>query len=68
MSAASVATDCAVVSASSYAAIASRVTTSSFIPKDKLSRRAFAIAVMANVVLGSRTMRYGVEFSLALPL
>lgn len=38
------------------------------IPKNKLSRRAFAIAVMADVVPGRRTMRYGVEVSWALPL
>ena len=37
-------------------------------PKDKLSRRAFALAVMADVVPGRRTMRYGVEVSWALPL
>ena len=40
----------------------------SFIPDDKLSRRAFALAVMADVVLGRRTMHYGVEVSWALPL
>ena len=74
MSAASVATACAVASASGYAAIASReatwarAATSSFIPEDKLSRRAFALAVMADVVPGRRTMRYGVEVSWALPL
>ena len=73
-SAASVATACAVASASGYAAIASReatsarAATSSFIPEDKLSRRAFALAVMADVVPGRRTMRYGVEVSWALPL
>ena len=33
-----------------------------------LSRRAFALAVMADVVPGRRTMRYGVEVSCALPL
>ena len=38
------------------------------IPEDKLSHRAFALAVMANVVPGRRTMRYGVEVSWALPL
>ena len=37
-------------------------------PEDKLSRRAFALAVMADVVPGSRTMRYGVEVSCALLL
>ena len=69
-----VATACAVASASDYAAIASRAVTcaraatSSYIPEDKLSRRAFALAVMADVVPGSRTMRYGVEVSWALPL
>ena len=74
MSAASVATACAVASASGYAAIASReatlarAATSSFIPEDKLSRRVFALAVMADVVPGRRTMRYGVEVSWALPL
>ena len=73
-SAASVATACAVASASGYAAIASReaacarAATSSFIPEDKLSRRVFALAVMADVVPGRRTMRYGVEVSWALPL
>ena len=73
-SAASVATACAVTSASGYAAIASRevtsarAATSSFIPEDKLSCRAFALAVMADVVPGWRTMRYGVEVSWALPL
>ena len=73
-SAASMGTTCAVASASGYAAIASRVVawaraaTSSFIPEDRLSRRAFVLAVVANVVPGSRTMRYGVEFSQALPL
>ena len=40
-----------------------RVVTSRFIPKDKLSRRAFALADMADVVPGRRTMRYGVEVS-----
>ena len=34
-------------------------------PEDK---RAFALVVMADVVLGRRTMRYGVEVSWALPL
>ena len=73
-SAASVATACTVASASGYAAIASReatlvrAVTSSFIPEDKLSRRAFALAFMADVVPGRRTMRYGVEVSWALPL
>ena len=73
-SAASMTTACAVVSASGYAAIASReatsarAVTSSFIPEDKLSRRAFVLAVMADVVPGRRTMRYGVEVSWALPL
>ena len=38
------------------------------IPEDKLSRRAFALAVMADVVPGRRTMHYGVEVSWALPL
>ena len=38
------------------------------IPEDKLSRRAFALAVMVDVVPGRRTMRYGVEVSWALPL
>ena len=38
-----------------------RAATSTFIPEDKLSRRAFALAVMEDVVLGRRTMRYGVE-------
>ena len=72
--AASVATACAVASASGYAAIASReatsarAATSSFIPEDKLSRRAFALVVMADVVSGRRTMCYGVEVSWALPL
>ena len=42
--------------------------TSSFIPEDKLSRRAFTLAVMADVVPGRRTMRYDVEVSWALPL
>ena len=42
--------------------------TSSFIPEDKLSRRAFALTVMADVVPGSRTMHYGVEVSWALSL
>ena len=69
-----VATACAVASASGYAAIASReatrarAATSSFIPEDKLSRRAFALAVMADVVPGRRTMHYGVEVIWALPL
>jgi hypothetical protein len=45
-----------------------RAATSSFIPEDKLSRRAFALVVMADVVLGSRRMSYGVEFSWALLL
>ena len=45
-----------------------RAATSSFIPKDKLSRKAFALAVMADVVPGRRTMRYGVKVSWALPL
>ena len=36
--------------------------------EDKLSHRAFALAVMADVVPGRRTMRYGVEVSWALPL
>ena len=73
-SAASVATACAVASASSYAAIVSqeatwaRAATSSFIREDKLSCRAFTLAVMADVVPGRRTMRYGVEVSWALPL
>ena len=73
-SAASVVTACVVASASSYAAIASReatsarAATSSFIPEDKLSRRAFALAVMADVVPGRRTMHSGVEVSWALPL
>ena len=73
-SAASVATACAVAYASGYATIASRevtcarAATSSFIPEDKLSRRAFALAVMADVVPGRRTMRYSVEVSWALPL
>ena len=59
-SAASVATACEATSA--------RAATSSSIPEDKLSRRAFALAVMADVVSGRRTMRYGVEVSWALPL
>ena len=42
--------------------------TLSFISEEKLSHRAFALAVMANVVLGRRTMRYGVEVSWELPL
>ena len=42
--------------------------TSSFIPEDKLSCRAFALAVIADVVPGRRTMRYGVEVSWVLPL
>ena len=73
-SAASVATACAVTSVFGYATIAlqaatrARAATSSFIPEDKLSRRAFALAVMADVVPGRRTMRYGVEVSWALPL
>ena len=73
-SAASVDTACAVASTSGYAAIASReatsarVVTSSFIPEDNLSRRAFALAVMADVVPGRRTMCYAVEVSWALPL
>ena len=67
-SAASVATACTAASASGYAAIAPREATSSFIPEDKLSCRAFALAVMADVVPGRRTMRYGVEVSWALPL
>ena len=73
-SAASMATTCVVASASDYAAIASRAATlarevtSSFIPEDKVSRRAFALAVMADVVPSSRMMRYGVEVSWALPL
>ena len=37
-------------------------------PKDKLSHRAFTLAVMADVVPGSRTMHYGLEVSWALPL
>ena len=41
---------------------------SSFSPEDKLSHRAFALAVMADAVPGRRTMRYGVEVSWALPL
>ena len=41
----------------------SRAATSSFIPEDKLSRRAFALAVMVDVVPGRRTMHYGVEVS-----
>ena len=45
-----------------------RAATSSFIPEDKLSCRAFALAVMTDVVLGRRMMRYGVEVSWALPL
>ena len=45
-----------------------RAATSSFIPEDKLSHRVFALAVMADVVPGRRTMRYGVEVSWALPL
>ena len=32
-------------------------------PEDKLSHRAFALAVMADVVLGRRMMHYGVEVS-----
>ena len=36
--------------------------TPSFIPEDKLSRRAFALVVMVDVVLGRR-MCYDVEFS-----
>ena len=59
-SAASVATACAATSA--------RAATSSSIPEDKLSCRAFALAVMADVVPGRRMMRYGVEVSWALPL
>ena len=43
-----------------------RAATSTFIPEDKLSRGAFALAVMADVVLGRRMMRYGVEVSCAL--
>ena len=68
-SAASVATACAVASAFGYAAIApreatlARAATSSFIPEDKLSHRAFALAVMADVVTGRRTMCYCVQFS-----
>ena len=46
----------------------SRAATSSFIPEDKLSRRAFALAVMADVVPGRRTMHYDVEVSWVLPL
>ena len=42
--------------------------TSSFILEDKLSRRAFMLGVMADVVLGRRMMHYGVEVSWALPL
>ena len=42
--------------------------TLSFIPKDKLSRRAFVLAVMTDVVPGRKTMHYGVEVSWALPL
>ena len=45
-----------------------RAATSSFIPKDKLSHRAFTLAVMADVVPGRRMMRYGVEVSWALQL
>ena len=41
----------------------SEAATSSFIPEDKLSCRAFALAVMADVVPGRRTMRYGVELA-----
>ena len=73
-SAASVTTACVVTSASGYAAILSRsvtwvrAVTSSFIPEDKLCRTAFVLAVMADVVPGMRTMRYGVEVSWALPL
>ena len=68
-SAASMATACAVASASGYAAIASqeatcaRAATLSFIPEDKLSRRVFALAAIADVVPGRRTMCYGVEVS-----
>ena len=56
-SAASVATARAVASASGYAAIALRAATLSFVPEDKISRRAFALVVMEDVVLGRRTMR-----------
>ena len=35
----------------------------SFIPEDKLSYRVFTLAVMADVVPGRRTMRYGVELA-----
>ena len=45
-----------------------RAATSSSILEDKLSHRAFALAVMADVVPGRRKMRYGVEVSWALPL
>ena len=38
------------------------------IPEDKLSRRAFALAIMADVVPGRRTMRNGMEVSWALSL
>ena len=68
------ATACAVASVSGYAAIASReaacarAATSSFIPEDKLSCRAFTLAVMEDVVSGRRMLRYGVEVSWALPL
>ena len=37
-------------------------------PRRQALRRAFALAVMADVVPGRRTMRYGVEVSWALPL
>ena len=40
----------------------------SFITEGKLSRRTFALAVMADVVPGSSTVYYGVEVSWALPL
>ena len=55
-------------SAASVATACARAATSSSIPEDKLSRRAFALAVMADVVPGRRTMRYGVEVSWAFPI
>ena len=45
-----------------------RAATSSFIPEDKRSLRAFTLAVMADVMPGRWTMCYGVEVSWALPL
>ena len=54
--------------ATACAATSARAATLSSIPETKLSCRAFVLAVMADVVPGRTTMRYGVEVSWALPL